>query len=110
MSLVRRDLLDALSSRRSRSLPFRVPSTVPIPAQATDIEIHAREIVALRERLVDLYAGHCGKPADTIAQALERDHFMSAEKAREFGLIDEVVHRREADSPENGPPDASGTR
>ena len=70
-----------------------------ISGQATDIEIHAREIVALRERLVQLYARHCGKPASVIAEPFERDHFLSPQQALEFGLIDEVVAARQGDPP-----------
>jgi len=66
--------------------------------QATDIEIHAKEILSLRERLVGIYAHHCGKPAEMVATAKERDNFMSPEEARDFGLIDEVVNKREAPS------------
>lgn len=63
--------------------------------QATDIEIHAREILATRERLVALYAHHCGKPAEEVAAAKERDRFMTPQQALEFGLIDQVVSTRE---------------
>lgn len=59
--------------------------------QATDIEIHAREILDLRERLNAIMARHTGKPIDEIAKATERDNFMSAEAAAAFGLIDQVV-------------------
>ncbi len=62
--------------------------------QAADIEIHAREILSMRERLVGLYSSHCGKPADEIAVAHDRDNFMSAEQACDFGIIDEVVVKR----------------
>ena len=65
-----------------------------VSGQATDIEIHAREIIALRERLVSLYADHTGQPEDKIAAAKERDNFMSPDQARDFGLIDEVVTKR----------------
>ena len=62
--------------------------------QATDIEIHAREILALRARLNNMYVEHTGQPLEVIEQAMERDKFMSATDAKEFGLIDEVVNRR----------------
>ncbi|NKD54224.1 MULTISPECIES: ATP-dependent Clp endopeptidase proteolytic subunit ClpP [unclassified Haematospirillum] len=62
--------------------------------QATDIEIHAREILSLRSRLNSMYAKHTGKPIEEIEQAMERDKFMPAEEAKEFGLIDEVVQER----------------
>lgn len=62
--------------------------------QATDIEIQAREILALRARLNNIYAEHTGQPVDVIERALERDKFMTAVEAKEFGLIDEVVVKR----------------
>lgn len=64
--------------------------------QATDIEIHAREILALRARLNNMYVQHTGQPLEVIEQAMERDKFMSATEAKEFGLIDEVVNSRPA--------------
>ena len=62
--------------------------------QATDIEIHAREILALRSRLNDIYAKHTGQDLSVIENAMERDRFMAPEDAKEFGLIDEVVVSR----------------
>ncbi len=62
--------------------------------QATDIEIHAREIISLRERLNDLYAKHTGQKPKVIEDAVERDKFLSPEDAVEFGLIDEIVEKR----------------
>jgi ATP-dependent Clp protease, protease subunit len=64
--------------------------------QATDIEIHAKEILSIRQRLNEIYAHHSGQPVTAIADALERDKFYTAEEAKAFGLIDEVVSRREA--------------
>ena len=62
--------------------------------QATDIEIHAKEILSLRERLNNIYVKHTGQKYDKIATALERDNFMSAEEAVKFGIIDEVLEKR----------------
>ena len=62
--------------------------------QATDILIHAREIEALKKRLNEIYVKHTGRDYDTIVQALERDNFMTADAAKEFGLIDEVLQKR----------------
>jgi ATP-dependent Clp protease protease subunit len=62
--------------------------------QATDIQIHAKEILLLKERLNNIYSKHTGKPIDEIAKALERDNFMTAEEAKKFGLIDSVVEKR----------------
>jgi len=69
--------------------------------QATEIDIHAREILKIRERLNDILTKHTGQPLDKIAQDTERDYFMSAEEARDYGLIDEVITR----SPERGQTD-----
>ena len=62
--------------------------------QATDIEIHAREILSLKERLNKIYAKHTKKSEEEIKKALERDYFMTANEAKNFGLIDEVVEKR----------------
>jgi len=59
--------------------------------QATDIEIQAREILSLRKRLYDIYVKCTGQKFEVIADALERDNFLSAEDAKKFGLIDEIV-------------------
>ncbi len=64
--------------------------------QATDIEIQAREILQLRQRLNEIYVKHTGQPLDTITAAVERDKFMSPDEARSFGLIDEVMAIRPA--------------
>jgi ATP-dependent Clp protease protease subunit len=62
--------------------------------QATDIEIHAREILSLRARLNDIYVHHTGQDLKVIEDAMERDKFLDPEEAKEFGIIDEVVNRR----------------
>jgi ATP-dependent Clp protease protease subunit len=62
--------------------------------QATDIEIHAREVLAVKARLNAIYAKHTGQPLDKVEESMERDNFMTPEKAKEFGLIDEVVDKR----------------
>ena len=62
--------------------------------QATDIEIQAREILKLRQRLNEVYVRHTGQPIEKISLAVERDNFMSAQEAKEFGLIDQVVTER----------------
>ena len=62
--------------------------------QATDIEIHANEVLSLKKRLNEIYSKHTGQSADDIKKALERDNFMTPESAKEFGLIDEVVEKR----------------
>lgn len=62
--------------------------------QATDIEIQAKEILSLRKRLNEIYVKHTGKKLNQIEEALERDRFMSAEEAKAFGLIDQIVERQ----------------
>ncbi|MDA9769268.1 ATP-dependent Clp endopeptidase proteolytic subunit ClpP [Candidatus Pelagibacter sp.] len=62
--------------------------------QASDIEIHANEVLALKKRLNEIYSKHTGKSVDDIKKALERDNFMTPDIAKEFGLIDEVVENR----------------
>ena len=62
--------------------------------QATDIEIHANEVLSLKKRLNEIYSKHTGKSVDEIKSALERDNFMTADAAKSFGLIDEVVEKR----------------
>ena len=62
--------------------------------QATDIEIHANEVLSLKKRLNEIYSKHTSKSVDEIKSALERDNFMTADLAKSFGLIDEVVSKR----------------
>ena len=62
--------------------------------QATDIEIHANEVLSLKKRLNEIYSKHTGKSVEEIKVALERDNFMTADTAKSFGLIDEVVEKR----------------
>lgn len=72
--------------------------------QATDIEIQAREILTLRKRLNEIYVRHTGQPIEAIERKLERDSYLSAEEARDFGLVDEVVERRPASASESPSP------
>lgn len=62
--------------------------------QATDIEIHANEVLSLKKRLNEIYSKHTGKSVEEIKSALERDNFMTSDVAQSFGLIDEVVEKR----------------
>ena len=62
--------------------------------QATDIEIHANEVLSLKKRLNEIYSKHTGKSVEEIKSALERDNFMTSDVAKSFGLIDEVVEKR----------------
>lgn len=62
--------------------------------QATDIEIHAREILAIKARLNQIYVEQTGQPLDVIEKAMERDNFLTAQEAKSFGLIDEVITKK----------------
>ena len=70
--------------------------------QATDIMLHAQEILNLKKRLNEIYMKHTGQPLNKIEDALERDNFMTAEMAKDFGLVDKVIDKR----PEMPPPGA----
>ena len=63
--------------------------------QATDIEIHTKEILATKKRLNEIYSKHTGQSIETIKDALERDNFMNADEAQKFGLVDKVVEKRQ---------------
>jgi ATP-dependent Clp protease protease subunit len=63
--------------------------------QATDIDIHAREILRVRERLNRLFAAHTGQTLETVEEDTERDNFKTAEEARDYGLIDSVIDKRD---------------
>jgi len=62
--------------------------------QATDIEIHANEVLSLKKRLNEIYSKHTNKSVEDVKKALERDNFMTPDNAKEFGLIDQVVEKR----------------
>jgi ATP-dependent Clp protease, protease subunit len=62
--------------------------------QASDIEIQAREAIALKRRMEEIVAQHTGQPLEKVSKDMERDYFMTAEEAREYGLIDKVIARR----------------
>ncbi len=62
--------------------------------QASDIEIHAREAIALKRRMEEIIAQHTGQPLEKVSKDMERDYFMTAEEAMEYGLIDKVLARR----------------
>ncbi len=91
-------LLSAGSKGKRFSLPnSRIMVHQPsagFQGQATDIEIHANEILSLKKRLNGIYSKHTGKSVDEIKKALERDKFMTPNEAKSFGIIDEVVEKR----------------
>ena len=103
-------LLTAGSAGKRFSLPnARIMVHQPsggFQGQATDIEIQAREIIELRARLNQIYVEHTGQELDFIEKAMDRDTFLTADKAKEFGLIDDVVQQRVVDAEED---DNSGT-
>lgn len=64
--------------------------------QASDIDRHARDILKMKRRLNEVYVKHCGRTYEEVEQTLDRDHFMSADEARDWGLVDRVITSREA--------------
>ena len=66
--------------------------------QASDIALHAKEILELKDRLNKIYVKHCGQDIENVEKALDRDNFMTAEEAKKWGLIDEIVQKREESS------------
>jgi ATP-dependent Clp protease protease subunit len=71
--------------------------------QVSDIERHAEDIIKMKRRLNEVYVRHTGKDYETIEKTLDRDHFMNAEEAKDFGLIDQVITTREAiEAPDDG--------
>ncbi|WP_274424664.1 ATP-dependent Clp protease proteolytic subunit [Chelativorans sp. YIM 93263] len=70
--------------------------------QASDIERHAQDIIKLKRRLNEVYVQHTGQDYDTIERTLDRDHFMSADEAKDFGLVDNVISTREAIEKQTG--------
>ena len=66
--------------------------------QATDIDIHAKEILRIREELNEILSKHSGQKMEKVEQDTERDNFMSAEEAKEYGLIDDVIEQRPEES------------
>jgi ATP-dependent Clp protease protease subunit len=68
--------------------------------QASDIVRHAEDIMKVKKRLNDIYVKHTGRDYDTIEKTLDRDHFMSAEEAKEFGIVDQVIAKRPDTAPE----------
>jgi ATP-dependent Clp protease protease subunit len=91
-------LLAAGTKGKRRALPHgRILLHQPMggfQGQATDVDIHAREILRIREDLNEILALHTGQPIDRIRQDTDRDFFMSGEQARDYGLIDEVIAKR----------------
>ena len=63
--------------------------------QASDIERHAEDIIKMKRRLNEVYMRHTGQPYERIEKTLDRDYFMTAEDAREFGIVDKVITKRE---------------
>ncbi|MEO0070861.1 MAG: ATP-dependent Clp endopeptidase proteolytic subunit ClpP [candidate division WOR-3 bacterium] len=78
---------------RSRMM-IHQPAAYGLSGQATDIEIHARELVRAKELLAEILAKHTGQPVEKILKDSDRNFFMSAQEAKEYGLIDEVIEKR----------------
>ena len=93
-------LLAAGTPGRRRALPhsrvlIHQPHVAGLGGQTTDIEIHAREMLATREQINRILSQHTGQPLERIERDTDRDFWMSAEQAKEYGLIDEVIEKRE---------------
>ena len=86
----KKDLRFAMPSAR---IMLHQPSGA-FKGQATDIMLHAQEILTLKKRINEIYVHHTGQPPDKIEDALERDYFLTAQMARDFGLVDKVIERR----------------
>lgn len=78
---------------RSRMM-IHQPAAYGLSGQATDIEIHARELVRAKELLAEILSKHTGQPVEKILKDTDRNYFMSAQEAKEYGLIDEVIEKR----------------
>ena len=92
-------LLSAGAPGKRFSLPnsriiIHQPLMTGLGGQATDIDIHAREILRMRKRLNEILCNHTGQPIERIAEDTERDYIMSAEQSREYGIIDAVIEKR----------------
>ena len=92
-------LLAAGTTGKRFSLPnsrilIHQPWLQGLAGQATDIDIHARELIKTRERLNQLLADHCGQTYEKIAADTERDYIMSAEQGKDYGIIDDVIRKR----------------
>jgi len=89
------------------------PFTQGIQGQASDIQIHAQEILRQREQVARIYAKHCKRPLEEVERAMERDFFMTPEQAKDWGLVDQIIERnpQSARSPEtNGKPKAAAAK
>jgi len=106
-------LLAAGKSGKRSALPnSRIMLHQPVggvQGQATDIDIHAREILNLRKRMNRILADHTGRPIDEIARDTERDYYMSGDDAKEYGLIDRVVRDREGNGKSGGKANGGGS-
>ncbi|MGB0065698.1 MAG: ATP-dependent Clp protease proteolytic subunit, partial [Terracidiphilus sp.] len=97
-------LLAAGAPKKRFSLPnsrilIHQPWMSGLSGQATDIDIHAREILRIREITNNLMARHTGQPLDRIERDVERDFIMNAEQAKEYGIVDEIIDRPIVDRP-----------
>ena len=103
----------ALSSRggapkKRFALPFakiliHQPWVQQLGGQATDVEIHARDLIATRRQLAGIYETTVGKPIDVILKDIERDYYMTAQEAKEYGIVDEVFTKENRTSTPNSP-------
>ena len=99
-------LLAGGASKKRYALPHsRIMIHQPLggfQGQATDVDIHAREILKIREELNQVLAQHTGQPVEQIARDTERDHFLNSAEAKAYGLVDEVLDKRRDNLPDSG--------
>ena len=84
---------------RNSVVMIHQPWTQGMQGKASDIDVHAREILRQRDTLVRMYARHCGRHPEQVAADMDRDNYMSAEDALRYGLIDAVIERRQPPQP-----------
>jgi ATP-dependent Clp protease protease subunit len=99
-------LLAAGAPKKRFSLPnsrilIHQPWMSGLSGQATDIDIHAKEILRMREVINKLLAGHSHQPLEKLQKDVERDFIMSAEQAKEYGLVDEIIHKHRQNVPKS---------
>lgn len=75
------------------------PWAAGLRGKASELEVHAREILRQRDQIVEIYARHSGRTTEQTAAAMERDNFMTAEQAKDWGLIDDIITRRQMPAP-----------
>src|SRR6476659_10069367 len=95
-TLITAQLLFLEAENPKKEIAMYINSPGGVQGQASDIERHAEDIIKMKRRLNEIYVKHTGKDYQTIEKTLDRDYFLSAEDARAFGIVDEVITKRHA--------------